>query len=439
MIGTLTQAYVNVTWAGNNLSAYDDGAGGLQCLAQNVSLNLNKGESVPKCSFEISPNPIGFALFQELKASALAEPFVVTIGYPESKTTLVNSFRFAGLDMTTGHSPKLKITGVSALKGCWTDNKISYTMEEPITLAEFPAFLQEKAGTCAASLKFSFVGGAATEAATVEVKANQTQRTPHVILMDTLRPRGMDLQVGDSAFGGEVVISYTPNKEGETAEDQPTVQDGSQPATPGKRAVYIIGPGLMENISRSQKFTEGNTTTDRAASTTGSNLNEPEQTGVVQPGSAPQEDAANQETTTATKGKSNPSSAESGTVTPSGQDEAARVAFASILQSTCKLKVLMVPYMVGIKPRDLMVIPSLQGPGGFLEDWEVDDVSYSQDSVGGVYVSVSGKRTFSGEEPMLDSGTVSAVESLCAGLTTPALWNQFYWVQGPAADYPLAS
>ena len=35
MIGTLTQAYINVTWGGVNLSAYDDGAGGLQCLAQN--------------------------------------------------------------------------------------------------------------------------------------------------------------------------------------------------------------------------------------------------------------------------------------------------------------------------------------------------------------------------------------------------------------------
>ena len=249
----------------------------------------------------------------------------------------------------------------------------------------------------------------------------------------------MDLQVGDCAFGGEIVISYTPNKEGETEEDKPAVQDGKQPATPGQRMVYVVGPGLMESISRSQTFTEGQTTTERGAAVTSSNLNEPEQKGVVQPGSAPQEDAANQQTTTAAKGKSNPSSSESGTVTPSGQDEAGRAAFASILQSSCNMKVLMVPYMVGIKPRDFIVIPSLSGPGGFLEDWEVEDVSYSQNNTGGVFVSISGKREFSGERPMLDAASVSAVQEVCAGLTTPALWNQFYWIQGPEADYPLAS
>lgn len=438
MIGTLTQAYVNVMWGGNNLSAFDDGTGELQCLAQHVAIRLNKGESAPECTFEISPNPIGFSLFQKLKAEALSEPFIVTIGYVDG-SSFTNAFRFAGMDMTTGHDPKLEITGVSVIKGCWTDNKISYTMEEPITLAEFPAFLQEKAGACAADLKPIFVGAAATEAAAIEVKANQTQRTPHTILMDTLRPHGMDLQVGDTAFSGELIISYTPNKDGETEEDKPVTQDGTQPAAPAQRMVYVLGPGLMENFTRSQSFKLGQTETSRAASTTSTQSNETEQEEVVQPGSAPQETAATQETTTATKGKSNPSTAETGIVTPSGVDKEARQAFSSMLTSKCKCNVLMVPYLVGIKPRDILVVPSLAGPGSFVEDWEVEDVSYKQNEVGGVFVDISGTRPFTGEEPFLDSATLSEVQGICAGLTTPALWNRFYWIQGPEADYPLAA
>ena len=396
MIGTLTQAYITVEWGGINLSAYDDGAGGLQVLAQNVQVRLNKGESAPECTFQISPNPIGFGLFQELKASALSTPFTVTIGYMNG-SSFTNAFRFAGMDMTTGHDPKLEITGVSVLKGCWTDNKISYTMEEPIMLSEFPAFLQEKAGACAADLKPMFVGAAAQEAAAIEIKSNQTQRTPHTILMNTLRPHGMDLQVGDTAFGGELIIGYTPNMEGETAIDKPVPQDGTQPATPGQRMVYVIGPGLMENFNRKQTFKLGQTETKRAASTTNTQSNETEQVPVVQAGSAPQETAATQQTTTATKGKSNPSSAETGVVTPSGMDQAARQAFSTMLTSNCKCNVLMVPYMVGIKPRDIICVPSLAGPGSFIEDWGIS-----------------------------------------AELRPELCRYQFYWIQGPAADYPLA-
>ena len=107
--GLLLQPYVTLTWGGKNLSAYDDGAGGLQVIAQIVSLKLNKGESAPSCTFEIAPNPIGFALFQELKGSALSQPFTVEFGYPNG-SKLTQKFKFSGMDMTTGHDPKLQVT-----------------------------------------------------------------------------------------------------------------------------------------------------------------------------------------------------------------------------------------------------------------------------------------------------------------------------------------
>lgn len=437
-IGLLTQPYVSLMWGDINLSYYPDGDGGYQVLAQAVSIKLNKGETAPECTFQITPNPIGFQVWQEIKATALSQPFTVTIGYSGAETNLVWKFRFAGLNLTTGHNPKLEINGVSIIKGCWTDNKISYTMEEPVALSAFPQFLQEKAGPCAKDLKVSFTGQAAEQAASIMVKANQNQRTPHVILMDTLRPHGMDLQVGDTMFDGEVTVSYTPNLEGEAEADPPTVQTKPEAPEPAKRKVFILGPGLLEDFNRKQSFNLGQSNTKRGASVQSSASNDTEQEGVVQPDSAPQQETAEAQPT-AIKGTSNPSSAQTGVVEGSSLDEKARQAFSSILTSTCNTRFFLVPYMVGIKPRDVIVVPSLAGPGNYLEDWEVDSVTYTQTATGGVDVSVNGTRTYTGEEPMIDAATQEAVRGAVSALTSPAKWNYFYWGQGNVEDYPLGA
>ena len=56
---------------------------------------------------------------------------------------------------------------------------------------------------------------------------------------------------------------------------------------------------------------------------------------------------------------------------------------------------------------------------------------------GGITISISGQRPYTGEEPLLDEGTLSEVKSTVANLITPAQWNKFYWVQGPENDRAL--
>jgi hypothetical protein len=110
-----------------------------------------------------------------------------------------------------------------------------------------------------------------------------------------------------------------------------------------------------------------------------------------------------------------------------------------MITTTVNFTVLMVPYMVGIKPRDLIAIPSLAGPGDYIEDWEVKDVQYKQDDVGGVSISISGTRPYTGEDALLDGKTLGEVQGIVGGLLTPAQWNKFYWIQGPDNDRELAA
>ena len=205
-VGTLTQAYTMLEWGGETLHAFAVGDE-TENIAQNVSVKLNKGDSAPTASFNITPNPAGFELFQRLKKEKLDQPFTITYGYMNGSTAGPFSFRFSGVQLTTGHDPKLEISGVSVVKGPWTDNKISYTMEKEIGLLEYPDFVKEKCGEGCKQLNFAFVGEAKEKAAQIKIKGNQMQRTPQNILVDVLRPHGMDLQVGDNAFGGEMIIS----------------------------------------------------------------------------------------------------------------------------------------------------------------------------------------------------------------------------------------
>jgi len=82
---------------------------------------------------------------------------------------------------------------------------------------------------------------------------------------------------------------------------------------------------------------------------------------------------------------------------------------------------------MGVKPRDFILIPSLKGLGSYIEDWEVESVQYTQDVSGQIMMSIKGNRPFSGDENVVDSGTLDKVRQRISSLTTPELWGQYYW------------
>ena len=430
MIGTLTQAYTMLEWNGETLHAYDIGLddGTKENIAQNVSVKLDKSSAAPSATFQITPNPAGFKLFQKLKSSALDQPISISFGYIGGTVTRPFQFIFAGVSLTTGFDPKLEITCVSPVKGAWTDNKISFTMEKELPLSDYPELLKTKCGEGCKELNFQFVGTAKEKAAKIKVKGNQMQRTPHNILTDVLRPHGMDLQVSDNALEGTMIISYSPAKEGELQKDKPVVSK-RQPCGPGERCVYVIGPGLMTNITRNQTFNVGSDSTKNAASATSPIVSQTAAVSVSQPQTAAPQTITVESTNKAggTSGQANPGSGNTGSTAAGKDGQEAALALAKMITTTVNFSVMMVPYMVGIKPRDLIAIPSLKGPGDYIEDWEVKTVSYEQDTTGGVTIAITGERPYTGEEQLLDEATVSQVKSTVAGLVTPDAWAQFYW------------
>ncbi len=431
--GVLIQPFFKLQWGEVMLHNYTEGAQP-ENLIQNLSLKLNKEDSAPRLTFEITPSPTGFQAYQKLMAESLTSPIVATFGYLNG-SQISNVFKFAGNKLTTGHRPKLQITAVSAVKGAWTDNKISYTMSEPIALEALPQFVQGKCGEGCKNLTFQFEGKAKEIAGKVQWQGSEMQVTPHVIITRAMRESGIETKVGRTALlpNGSLVFSMAPGYEPDKEEREDNVVVKPALPTALTRNIFIVGPGLIENFSRSQSFNTGSNSTANAVSATSPEQSQVRSNAVPQPQNAgPQtETVESRNLVGGVSGQNNPGS--QGTATtpdPAGTQTEARTAKAKLPTAECSLRVLMVPYMCGIQPGDILAVPSLKGPGEFIEDWEVKSVTYKQSTSGGVDVTLSGQRPYIGQIPILSDKALSEVRDAIAGLTTPDAWANFYWSGG---------
>ena len=77
-----------------------------------------------------------------------------------------------------------------------------------------------------------------------------------------------------------------------------------------------------------------------------------------------------------------------------------------------------------------MAIPSLKLPCDYVEDWVVEQVTYTQTDDGGVRVNVDCTREFIGTENMMDEDAVKAVKAIADGNHAggTSFWHKMYWV-----------
>ena len=90
------------------------------------------------------------------------------------------------------------------------------------------------------------------------------------------------------------------------------------------------------------------------------------------------------------------------------------------------------PFIVGIKPNDILYVPSLVEGAKYMEDWIVDSVTYHQTD-GGVSVSVGASRVF-GKGGLMHSGSNGGEKfrKIAASLNKPGqagleAWRQYAW------------
>lgn len=421
-VGKLTQPLVRLKWGDTDLTEYSAGGMRPQPIFYNVKITLEKTQSAPTLEFNFSPSPPAFQAFLDCKNGKIDQPITVDIGYAMGSVMSLK-FYYAGCSFSTGHEMDVTVYGVAPTKGAWTNNRINFTMEKPVPLKDFPALVKEKCGEACKDIKFEFVGKAKEDAAEIQIKHAVINQTPHRTIVDIARANGMLTSINPE---GNLVIHYSYNLKEEKEKDKP-----NDPAKPKYdavvRNVYIVGPGLLNSFRREQKFQVGNTTFDLDAAFTSPVAFEQDNAKVVQTTTKSGQSTSTPPKTTATSGQSQPSYAQSGTQKAAASLKDARAAWAQQSTTTGTGSFFMVPYLVGIKPRDFICIPSLNPDDPYFEDWIVETASYEQKDEGGVEIAVTCTRPFPGEGLILAEADAKAVEGVLSGLRTTKDWHALYW------------
>jgi hypothetical protein len=424
-VGKLLQPFVQVTWGDLDLTTYSAGGMRPQPIVYDVRISLEDTKSAPTLEMRFSPSPPAFQAFVECKSDRIDQPIIVDIGYTNG-STISFKFFYSGCSFETGHEMGIAVYGVSPVKGAWTNNRINFTMKEAVPLSDFPALVKEKCGEACKDIEFEFVGKAADEAKEIEIKHAAIGQTPHRIITDMAKANGMVTSINPD---GKLILHYPYNTAEENEELKKKEQVGD-PAKPkydsSKLNVYIAGPGLLNVFRREQRFNVGQTTFDFAASYAAPVAFEQDNKKIVDNKTNAGKSVTETKTGAATAGSSSPSVSQSGTEKTAASLKEARAAWARESTTTGSGSFFMVPYLVGVKPRDILVIPSLNADNPYFEDWIIESVTYEQGDAG-VEIGVGCKRPFPGEGVLLDKDTEEAVYEVLKMMKSTKDWHALYW------------
>ena len=257
-------------------------------------------------------------------------------------------------------------------------------------------------------------------------------------------------QMGASTFGNNIekanVIIFAPySYKGSKEEviDASTVQGGTSP-DPSKRYGYILGPAIIDTLTRTASWKPPQQDNNRTPASQPIVIDAKKNKDKVQKQvSNPQEKSG----TTAAK----PTSSPLGTANNRGSSNVQALnnpeapdrqnALNQEKAATLDMNTFMCPLLVGIKPNDIVFVPSLSGK--YIEDWIVQDVSYTQ-SNGNVTVNLNATRIIGTGTPMQETigknfKKIAKDKKLIGPDASLESWEKYAWGLPSQAGTPSAS
>jgi len=407
---------VRVFWGDVNLTSYKGGGGAPEVfktdgergapIIYDVSVTINAEGEGPTGQFKWDPTGPGFAAYEFFVTSEeyMKKTITVEFFYPDGKK-IVFEFVWAGQVINYGNNMDITVKLVSELAGLINANVRStaqaydeekgakptdvikktqkqYGLEDYINLIKFSKPAEEYANTATVISQYATNS---TFAANVANTAKQIGATTFA-----------------SNIGGASVIIFAPySYKGSKDEviDASSLRAGSSP-DPSKRYGYILGPSIIDTMSRNSIWKppqQDNTKTPASQLLTQKPKKDKDK--IQKPVSAPQDKSG----TKATKATSSPlgvtvnkaSSNFQALNNPEGPDR--QQALNQEKAADLQMSTFLCPLLVGIKPNDIVFVPSITGK--YIEDWIVDSVSYTQ-SNGKITVSISANRVIGSGTPM---------------------------------------
>lgn len=432
---------VAVFWGDTNLSLYSGDGFNSEPLVYDVSVDLGLNNNNPNGSFKWNPSGKAYEVYEKLVTTDRVNEFIEIRFFYDGGKQINFQFVWAGQRVVYGNDMTVTVLLKSQLDGLINGDIRSTTQNYDETasyndalqrylkqygLDKYPNLvcLNEKAKQDLTKAKLE---SAYRESETfVSAITNLVQQNGNIIF-----PNNLNNDISVAVF---TPFSWDAREEAvlETMLDQSVF-------APCTRYGYLLGPGIINSIERTSEWTPPQMTKDgnrfkqqlpqKNRDSAGQNVNTREANTQIN-----NQQGAVQGTSSA---KPNP-----GIRNAANEDGPKKQRLLQEeSQSKLSANVFMCPHLVGIKPGDIVYVPSLQTGAPYIEDWIVDAISYQQ-SNGGVEISISGTRPFTTNglinPPAGEKFRARAAELNLEGRSGLTKWQEFAWATARSRQNQLA-
>jgi hypothetical protein len=444
--GFLRQPRVRVLWGDINLSSYD---GTLNFpagspLVYDVQVDLNAENEAPTASMKWDPTGPGFAVYEWFvnKPEYMETQITIEYFYPQGKK-IVFVFVWSGQTINYGNDMSVTVNMTSELAGLINGNirstaqaydektggapqNLVSRLQKQFGLEEFSKLVRYNKGTLEYWKKVKILN---------QYGNDWTFGNAVAALIKQTGDQAFPINISQASVVVMPPFSWVDKKKEIKQQDVEiaSVSTSSNP-DPTVRYGYILGPSIINTITRTSTWSppqqsNENTPGKQAYATNAQKAKQ----NRSNPSTAASAAAAN--TTKAAKPTPSPLGTSGGRASlsvqskenPYGPDR--QIALNQEKNAKLNFSTFLCPLLVGLKPHDILYVPSLSGE--FIEDWIVQSVGYSQQD-GNVEVSVQATRILGMGTPMNKEAADKFKESAIAqGLIGPnatlEAWERYAW------------
>jgi hypothetical protein len=436
MTGNLIIPRVRVTWGDTNLSAYN-GSGGFpqgHPLVYDVEVDLQDSAQGPTARMKWDPTGPGFAEYERFVSDEeyMKSRIYIEFFYLRGKR-IKFAFVWSGQSINYGNDMSVTVMMVAELAGLinWNVRNAAQAFDEKKGASFIDSINKgiKQFGVDSNLIRYNEVAKKDLEKAKLTANySGGNDQTFGAFISSTVE------QNGNNAFANNIdepnVVVYPPYSwdKGVVVEDGSKIPFATSPK-PEVRYGYFLGPSIINSIQRESQWKPPQQTNQKTPATQ-TRVQTKTENKQQKPASAQQTQAQKSAgKTSAPLGTAN-SRANPNIINKDNPDGPTKQLLLNEEKgATLSFQTMLTPVLVGIKPYDILYIPSFSGD--FIEDWQVTSVSYDQND-GNVSVSVSAGRKMGTSDPMVTS-QADKFKALALSLNlvgpnaTLDAWDSYAW------------
>jgi hypothetical protein len=434
-MATLIVPQVEVIWDGTNLSAYSlPNATQPEPLVFNVEVTCGSDNQWPTAKMNWNPTGPAFEVYEKL-IKALKKDSVITIRYgymAYGGPAISFGFNYSGTEISYGvdMSITVSLACTAAATSAASRNSMSVNKAEKFKDKGIDAkqMSEQITGGYTGAREIVWSDCALKDAKDVKIKQAQFKDQTYGSVQNNMQKElGNKIFLSNIGSDGQAIAFAPLSWQGQQkcGSIKEPVKGGKEP-DPKERYGYIIGPGIITSFTRKMEYAPPTQdkldTSGNPKNPANSSKQKPAPGSQTRPLTEVQKDAQ-KPNSKSVQNPSSPSNVKGVTYSENPNGPQKQKVLNEEEGVKMDAQIFMCPAITGIKPQDVIYVPSLSGKT--IEDYKITSVTYSQD--GGTFsVSVQGCRPYGLDTAMYPDEAKKFLEK-AKSLQTLDDWANFAW------------